>query len=145
MNSELVEYLRKGHPNVLKAIHSFPCGDGWFEIINTLCATLEHYDHNRSKKTDYCPVEVTDVKEKWGQLAFYNLGGNDYTDGAIELAAEMSLITCDRCGASGRLRKRSWMQCLCDECDSSDDVSIERNEKLVERLLRDYQYKEPVT
>ena len=48
----------------------FSCGDGWFDLIDTLCARLQFAtDHNKAPQ-----VVATQVKEKWGMLCFYYWG-----------------------------------------------------------------------
>ena len=44
------------------------CGDGWFELINSLCGELESAYKQRSLTPD---IRVLQVKQKFGRLRFY--------------------------------------------------------------------------
>jgi hypothetical protein len=62
-----------------------------------------------------CPqVVAVQVKSKFGSLRFYVNGGDDYTRGVISMAEAMSAVTCEECGASGKLRDDGWVSTLCD-------------------------------
>jgi len=63
----------------------FQCDSGWFDLIYTLCETIQSYiDHNQHLNINQVVVEQ--VKEKFGTLRFYVRGGNDMTDGMIWFA-----------------------------------------------------------
>lgn len=64
----------------------FECGDGWFRLIDTLCATIQ----NAIELDDMPPVTVTQVKEKLGSLRFHYRGGNEMTVGMVRLASDLS-------------------------------------------------------
>ncbi len=59
-------------------------------------------------------VTVNQVKEKFGTLRFYYSGGDAYIDGLVAMAESMSEVTCEECGAPGRVRRGGWLRCLCD-------------------------------
>lgn len=100
------------------------CGNGWFNIIDTLCTLIKHhilrYEGNyegllkkynelsENEKPDMkrpvnsISLEATQVKEKYGGLRFYVDGGDQYTEGLIDMAEAMSEHICDICGAEGK-------------------------------------------
>lgn len=79
----------------------FDCGDGWFSLIDTLCASLQfETEHNKAPQ-----VVTRQVKEKKGQLQFY-ANGNDYQAGMIAFASAMSRRICEECGQPGELLVR---------------------------------------
>lgn len=86
----------------------FEVGDGWYDIINNLCKTLTN--HNSAK-----PIEAVQVKEKFGTLRFYVNYHDEFVDGAIDMAENMSATTCEVCGKRGRSTDSGWIQTLCDE------------------------------
>ena len=103
----------------------FEHGDGWYDIIDSLCSTIQHHlDWKRSSdKFKSMPDEEWDeshqvvaaqVKEKFGGLRFYINGGDDFVEGAIALAESLSLRTCEECGAPGSRRSGGWIRTLCD-------------------------------
>ena len=140
MKQELDEYLCKVYPKLFADRNKpmtetcmcwgFECGDGWFNILDQLCANIqEHIDWRNStrerllkdnphkiKIPDEVPQLVaTQVKEKYGTLSFYYSGGDDYCAGVIAMAEQMSGKTCEVCGNTGSRRKGGWIQTLCEE------------------------------
>ena len=56
------------------------------------------------------------VKEKFGALRFYMNGGDDYAYGVVEMAASMSALICEQCGAKGTLGTHGgsgWVYTAC--------------------------------
>ena len=93
------------------------CGDGWFDLIDSLC----NYTYKMCKNNDWKVPEVVEVKEKYGTLRFYTLGidGNafDTIEGAIRFAEFQSGTICEDCGRKGKLRSNiPWWRTLCDPC-----------------------------
>jgi hypothetical protein len=89
-------------------------GDGWFSLIEALCVRLEPY-------TGY--VQFGQVKEKYGTLRAYvdygrGLHENDHdrVEALIREAEHQSSVTCEKCGAWGRLRGRGWYYVACEGC-----------------------------
>lgn len=98
----------------------FP-GDGWYEILDTLCGTIQDYCDNVKHYKDgelvpVCPqVVAVQVKEKFGTLRFYFDGGDEMVHGMVAMAEYMSKHTCEKCGKPGKLRPGGWVRTLCDE------------------------------
>jgi len=90
------------------------CNIGWYDIISSVCYRIKQYEKN--KKSDYYPVTFDQIKEKWGGLRIYHSGGDDYVDGVIIMAEEMSYKICERCGCPGSPNKQGWVMTLCDNC-----------------------------
>lgn len=65
----------------------FECGDGWYDLIDSLCRSLQDY---LNSNTDVAQVVATQVKSKFGELRFYVEGGNDVTDWMISFAERIS-------------------------------------------------------
>ena len=59
-------------------------------------------------------VVATQVKEKFGTLNFYYAGGDQYISGLVDMAENMSAVTCETCGNPGKLRRGGWLRTLCD-------------------------------
>ena len=94
----------------------FECGDGWFNIINQLCANIQHHIDWKNRKEEVVPqVTVDQVKEKFGSLRFYFTGGDDYIDGLVSMAESMSGVTCEECGNPGSTLGRGWLTTLCEK------------------------------
>jgi hypothetical protein len=90
------------------------CNIGWYDIISSVCYRIKQYEKN--KKSDYYTVTFDQIKEKWGGLRIYHSGGDDYVDGIIIMAEEMSYKICERCGCPGSPNKQGWIMTLCDKC-----------------------------
>ena len=84
---------------------AWECGQGWKSIIDPLIELCKARD-----------VQITQIKEKFGTLRFYVGAAPDDVYDAIDEAEKQSAVTCEVCGATGKLRTdRSWLRTLCDE------------------------------
>lgn len=107
MNKELDAALCAKYPIIFAQRNSkssetnmcwgFACGDGWYDLIDTLCNYISHYTIAIVEEQ----VVATQVKEKFGTLRFYYTGGNRYVDGLVDMAEGMSAKICDVCGSPG--------------------------------------------
>ncbi len=130
MKNELDELLCKRYPKIFRDRNAamtetcmcwgFECGDGWFNIIDRLCANIQHYiDWQNKKNHEKHPVVeqvvAVQIKEKFGTLRFYYDGGDDTIGGMIRMAESMSAVTCEECGSPGHQRSGGWIRTLCDK------------------------------
>jgi len=92
----------------------FECGDGWYNIIDSLCANIQGYIDQQEGKVRQ--IEATQVKEKFGTLRFYTNHIDDYVDGVISMAECMSARTCESCGNPGEANDSGWIITLCGTC-----------------------------
>ncbi len=154
MKPELEKELIEKYPKIFQISEGrrmlpFPmfgieCGDGWYNILNSLCFQIQSYidfqeemnEHivRRNKEADQegqidqqMLVEsipqavVSQVKEKFGRLRFYYDGGDEKIDGMVRMAEAMSAVTCEVCGDVGELRGRGWYYTSCDEHAREED------------------------
>lgn len=113
---------RNGHPAHTAMCWGFECGDGWFDLIDTLCGTIQRYIDQNSRPGNEIPqVVVEQVKEKFGGLRFYTQGGDRLTTGMVWFAEEMSHKICEVCGAPGKRRGHGWIYTACDEHTKDED------------------------
>lgn len=108
MSPELQQQLRERYPIIFESEPAFECGDGWFELIDTLCALLQSVTERGGPQ-----VVAQQVKEKFGGLRFYTAGVNDEQDGMIELAEAMSQRICEVCGNRGKVYSHGWVGTRC--------------------------------
>ena len=88
----------------------FSCEDGWFNLINRLCAKLQ-----AAVDAGEIPQPVADqVKQKFGELRFYAWPKVPLTDSLIDAAREQSAVTCEICGEPGVLRWQNGVQTICE-------------------------------
>jgi hypothetical protein len=143
MKQELDEQLCAKYPKIFVDRHAdmrttamcwgFECGDGWYQILDSLCGQIQHHidwshknhawdiDYNEKNLDTPRPVRepipqvvTSQIKEKFGGLRFYYDGGDDYIRGLSVMAESMSMVTCETCGAPGKTRGRGWMYTACD-------------------------------
>ena len=89
----------------------FCCGDGWYDILDSLCNQIQHHiDWKQEQKEKYnrgegcAHVVAVQVKEKFGGLRFYYDGGDDVIDGMVRMAESWASHTCETCGDKGKHR-----------------------------------------
>ena len=134
MKEELDKKLCEKYPKIFKnrigsmqetcMCWGFSHGDGWYDIIDSLCASIQNHINNKRyqfremSQEDFDEehqVVAAQVKEKFGGLRFYVDGGDDWVYGAISMAESMSYRTCEVCGAPGKTRGTGWIRTTCDE------------------------------
>jgi hypothetical protein len=111
------------------------CGDGWYTIIDALCARIMGYNKSLNWKieddiekglateADLIPViQATQVKEKYGGLRFYTNSTDEYIEGLVSMAEAMSSRTCEECGNPGKQNNDGWITTLCDSCRKEYDA-----------------------
>jgi len=103
------------------------CGDGWYDIIDTLCESIQQRVQfiNGQRilvKSTLVPTkslmltcEAGQIKEKFGGLRFYIDGGDDFINGLISMAESISYKTCEMCGSKGKPEGK-WIKTLCEKC-----------------------------
>lgn len=140
MSPELDSKLCEKYPKIFVDRHAdmrttamcwgFDCDDGWYNIIDVLCARIQsHIDHTNERReyllssnpyNHKIPDEVQQVvavqiKEKFGGLRFYTNGGDSAVDAMISVAEALSYRTCETCGSPGKSRNSGWIRTLCDK------------------------------
>ncbi|MDE1830597.1 MAG: hypothetical protein KGI25_09770, partial [Thaumarchaeota archaeon] len=84
---------------------------------------IREYGMGLRRVPEIIPQLVADqVKEKFGSLRFYHHGGDEYCNGAIELAEALSTCICENCGAPGTVGGRGWIKTLCTPCRTKIDA-----------------------
>lgn len=127
MNSDLENKLYAKYPQLFQdkdlgvekscMAWGLECGDGWYTLIDTMCASIESRETNiKAKTVNYTGVKFEQVKEKFGGLRVYFSGGDDYIKGIISFASDMSYTICENCGNKGSVNKNGWITVLCQGC-----------------------------
>lgn len=113
-------------PNWSPMAFGFECGDGWFDLLDTLCAQLSQSDPSGKEGAE--PITALQVKEKYGTLRFYVGPATDEAFAVIDFAEALSARICETCGNKGRTRGTGWLKTLCDACaekESYADAQVE--------------------
>ena len=100
MRSELLTKLEEKYPKIFVAGSPACCGDGWYEIIDSLCGVIQNRCNfwNSVVHEDRFPIghrlhmqtECTSIKYKEDTMRFYYKDGDSFIDGAVRMAEEMS-------------------------------------------------------
>jgi len=89
------------------------CDDGWMDLLYKLCKEIQRViDNTPDHSLD--GFSVMQVKEKFGELAFYAGGYNSEIGELIDKAERKSRHTCEICGKRGSLSvKGGWYRTVC--------------------------------
>ena len=71
------------------------CGKGWWPLIEKVAAAIDSYNDAHPDS----PVEVTQIKQKFGGLRIYHYNAPEDIRQLIDEAIEASWHTCERCGS----------------------------------------------
>lgn len=107
MNAELETLLGSRYPQLFPGQPSIACGDGWFALLDTLCAQICRH------ATGELP-QAAQVKEKYGTLRFYLERYDELAEHYIDAADFLSGVICDHCGAPGWTLGSVWVATRCD-------------------------------
>jgi ribosomal protein L40E len=81
------------------------CGDGWYWLIDELCAELWIKDPD---------LQIVQIKEKCGTLRFYVESASPEQFAIIDFAENLSSVICEKCGQMGATKTK--MATLCEKC-----------------------------
>ena len=115
----------KEYPELFKDRHAdmkttamcwgFECLDGWYPLINSLCAAIMWNPHTGKNVEN--PPTVSQVKEKYGTLRFYVNDSNERQNNIIEFAEYLSGNICENCGSMRDVsRTKGWVKTRCLTC-----------------------------
>lgn len=118
MNAKLTKQLTNQFkwykPKQRRQWWGFECSDGWFQLIWDLSTKIDnHLKTHPELKKDFLP---TQVKEKFGGLRFYYVGGDETISKYVEEAEAKSYTICELCGKPGEPNERGWISTLCPQC-----------------------------
>lgn len=104
----------------------FP-GDGWMLLIWNLSEQLERMilALPEEARAHCC---ASQVKEKFGTLRFYMSSSTQEMEDLIDKAEALSRVTCEDCGAAGKLRGTHWLYTACDEHTKKEDLNSQPEE-----------------
>lgn len=101
MQADLIEKLFIQYPKIFTTKNSIiDCGDGWYEIINSLCNKIQNY----IDKEEETQTRIFKIRNLYGEMFI-----EAYTDSVeaiekfIEEAEQLSTKTCEFTGKSGRM------------------------------------------
>lgn len=105
----------------------FEIGDGWFDLIERLCARLQALSEHPGSPQ----VVAVQVKEKFGSLRFYVEEANGEQMAAIAAAERESKAICETCGTTGRpVVTGGYLMTRCEAHTPPEAISPEKYLKL---------------
>lgn len=122
MSPKLDALLCQRYPQIFRHRHTDPqacamgwglqCGDGWFDLIDTLCERLQQEtEHGGAPQ-----AVATQVKQKWGRLRFAVEPATERQQAMIDLAEALSARLCEQCGKPGRMQSiKGFRTTRCEE------------------------------
>ena len=94
----------------------FEHDDGWYYLLDTAMRLVQsHIDMQKRNGIEIEQVVFEQVKEKFGMLTIYQRGGDEYTNGVLRMAEEISRHTCEVCGDVGYPNNKGWIKTLCEK------------------------------
>ena len=90
------------------------CGKGWWPLIEIVAAAIDSFNASHPES----PVEVSQIKQKFGGLRIYHYNAPEDIRQLIDKAIEASWLTCERCGASEGVttNQEGYRLTLCPNC-----------------------------
>lgn len=114
-----IQELITKYPEMLGTLYcGIECNQGWYKLLDELLGKIQAHTTDNSE----APIQVFQIKEKFGGLRFYYSGGDNYIAGLVQLAEHESEKTCEVCSAPGTMRTDGWMKVRCDDCMENEDV-----------------------
>lgn len=90
------------------------CRSGWKDIYTPVIEAIQKYNEEHS---DEDPVEILQIKEKYGRLCIYVSRQPATIREMIRQAEKESWETCEICGSKKQItHTQGWIQTLCEEC-----------------------------
>lgn len=88
--------------------YGYECNDGWVSLLDAVLSVM-------SQQTTDAPIQVGQIKEKYGTLHLYYSGGDALTQGAVAFAEVVSAHVCEITGKPGRIgSKGGWIAVRCE-------------------------------
>jgi hypothetical protein len=118
MVEELVELLHQKEM-VLPIQFGIECWDGWYTLLDNLMGSIENHlnPENSWPRKERVPLQITQIKQKFGGLRFYYDGGDDEVRGMVNLAERLSYCICEKCGSTENVTQtEGWIKTLCEDC-----------------------------
>ena len=93
---------------------------GWWPLVEPIFNRIQELNaqgHN---------IEISQIKEKWGELCIYTTGETDEIWDMIQVAEEKSHHICEVCGKPGEriISETSWIYTRCTNCIKKEKIKV---------------------
>ncbi len=95
-------------------------GKGWRPLVEPI------YNRIQELNEQGAGIEITQIKEKWGELCIYLSGYTEELEKMIKQAEEKSIHICETCGKPGErvISRFSWIYTRCPECIKEEKIKV---------------------
>ena len=101
---------------MMKSIKDIPweCGKGWWPLIERVTAAIDSFNAAHPES----PVEVSQIKQKFGGLRIYHHNVPEDIRLLIDEAVAASWHTCEKCGSTIGITTnlKGYRHTLCPDC-----------------------------
>lgn len=126
---EFPEIFRDYGKDPMESCMSWGCehSNGWYGIIRSMCSVISAHMKNSDAPIDF---KFSQVKEKFGTLRVYTVGSDDFIDGVVDMAEQMSSVTCEVTGFPGQMCSQGgWYRTLSREQAAKDGYVVCADQK----------------
>ena len=123
----------KEEPKWPYELFGIECGDGWKKLYEPILRYIENYNKN----TEYNPIIVRQIKEKFGSLRIYLSHYTNELREMIDKAEDESEYVCETCGKhiDNPIVENHWIYAECDDCHNKFlDKQTEEIKKYEEKV-----------
>ena len=115
------------------------CGEGWKHLYEPILEYIVKFNEEHKDN----PIEVHQIKEKFGELRVYLSYYTDELSKMIDNAEEESEKTCEICGKhiNGPIVEHNWIYPMCDECYNEMDERRKVREEEIRKKIREKEEK----
>ena len=104
------------------------CGKGWWPLIDKVAAAIDSFNAEHPE----IPVEVSQIKQKFGGLRIYHYNAPEDLRQLIDEAVAASWRTCEKCGSTTGVTTNleGYRLTLCPDCRKEIKPRVTLNNKI---------------
>lgn len=128
---ELKEHPERFKPQWPYELFGVECGEGWKHLYEPITEYIENYNKTHEDE----PIEIHQIKEKFGGLRYYTNFCTEELRKMIDKAEKESFKTCEVCGKhiDKPIIENRWVYAECNECHNE---RLQRRKKAFEEFKR---------
>lgn len=117
-----------------QATFGFECNDGWADLIEATMRLIQ-----QRAELSALDVEVTQAKEKFGELRIYHRGGDESIGAAFDIAELVSSCVCELCGKPGEVvNLEGWLLARCSQHRGRQHIELIERQDADENFVTSY-------
>jgi hypothetical protein len=115
----MFDHLQRRYSDILAC--PLEVGPGWIalvsELLNDMITVLEGQGHARSD------LRISQLKAKFATLRCYYVAPVDL-EAVVDRYEAKSALTCESCGALGRVQGTGYVRCICEYCAREENFPL---------------------